>query len=247
MITIKEVRDPWFNLRQNLYKNVEPKVELLGVTAMFETELDLLEFLHGNSFTSLAPDRIPGHVAALSHMSEKTPEGEVKLTKNLLKMTPVPHLGPFEFMQWIFKIQGITKSCVTQFDRHRVGAGFVQMSKRYMDANRTGYVYETLGYLEEAVVVDLLDSSAAHNKASDELYNRFILKGATKEDARKRLPVSMATGTWVHLNTASLRHFFTLRLDSHAEWEIRRMANVMYKSAMQVAPAHFINLIEGVE
>lgn len=253
MITIKEVKDPWFNLRQNLYKNAEPLVELLGITTMFETEQDLFDFIRGQTEESrnvpiITPDRIPGHVASMSHMSEKTPEGEVKLTKNLLKMKPVPHLGPFEFMQWVFKIQGVSKSCLTQFDRHRIGAGFVQMSKRYMDANRTGYVYETLGYLDDIVVVeDLLNASAAHSKASDELYNYFISKGATKEDARKRLPVNMATGTWVHLNTTSLRHFFTLRLDSHAEWEIRRMANLMYTSAQKIAPAHFTNLIEGVE
>ena len=95
MITIKEVKDPWFNLRQNLYKNTEPLVELLGITAMFETEQDLFDFISGQTkeSTIIAPDRIPGHVASMSHMSEKTPEGEVKLTKNLLKMKPVPHLG----------------------------------------------------------------------------------------------------------------------------------------------------------
>lgn len=249
MITIKEVKDPWFNLRQNLYKNTEPLIELLGITTLFETENDLLDFVNGvDGIPIIAPDRIPGHVASMSHMSEKTPEGEVKLTKNLLKMKPVPHLGPFEFMQWVFKIQGVSKSCLTQFDRHRVGAGFVQMSKRYMDANRTGYIYSPLGYLDDkATVIDLLNISAAHNRASDECYNYYLSKGATKEDARKHLPVEMATGTWVHLNTASLRHFFTLRLDSHAEWEIRRMANLMYTSAQRIAPAHFINLIEGVE
>ena len=93
MITIKEVKDPWFNLRQNLYKNTEPLVELLGITTMFETEQDLFDFISGQTEESrnvpiIAPDRIPGRVASMSHMSEKTPEGEVKLTKNLLKMKP---------------------------------------------------------------------------------------------------------------------------------------------------------------
>lgn len=254
MITIKEVKDPWFSLRQNLYKNVEPTVELVGMMCMWEEEKKLRSFLKAMSEVAITtdtplpmmPDRIPGFVASMSHASEKNAEGQAILTKNLLKMKPIPHTGPLEFMVWAWRITGITKSCMTQFDRHRI-AGFVQLSGRYIDRSKTGFVYNNWDYLEEEVAKKALAIEEEHNKFSDWKYENLKALGATKQDARKRLPVAMATGTYVYMNTVAIRNFFSLRLDSHAEWEIRRMGKRMYDTCLDVAPAQFIKLIEGTE
>lgn len=230
---IAEVKDPHKYLRTALFNNCELDVQLIGKTEIRDES--------GAAFSS---DRIPGFVARMSHGSEGTEDADIRLTKNLLKMSPMPHDTPFEFMQWIFKITGVTKSCLTQFDRHRIGAGFVQMSSRYMDKSNSGFVYNTYDYASENDVKDLYAADAAFNSLALEQYNQRRSAGATKQDARKLLPVSMATGTFVYLNSRSIRHFFKLRLDSHAEWEIRRMAKAMWDIVYAIAPAHFSDLVE---
>lgn len=230
---ISEAKDTYKHLRIGLLNNCELDVQLVGKTEIYDE--------HGNAFDS---DRVPGFVARMSHGSEGTEEADIRLTKNLLKMSPMPHDTPFEFMQWIFKITGVTKSCLTQFDRHRIGAGFVQMSSRYMDKSNSGFVYNTYDYLPEDIANEMLLADAAFNAIALEQYNKRKGLGATKQDARKLLPVSMSTGTFVYLNSRSIRHFFKLRLDSHAEWEIRRMAKAMWDIVYSIAPAHFADLIE---
>lgn len=221
-------------MEKELYKQVEPQVELIGRTVMREKCI-----VDNPGSQVVEPDAIPGHTARMSYQSTGTPDKDVKLTKSLLNMKPVAHTGPFENMQWVWRITGISKSCMTQFDRHRIGMGFVQMSGRYMNRNQTGFIYNTYDYLDEDIAKDLLKDESALNETAMNIYNYAITKGATKQDARKSLPVSFATGTIVHMNSQSMRNFFKLRLDSHAEWEIRRMANMMLEKAMKVAPAHF--------
>ena len=247
-IKIKEVKDPWKKLRDDLklFQPIEPLVELLAVPMMGET--DIVEHLLDPSKGPIimSPERIPGYVARMSHQTESSPEGDIKLNRNLLKMSPVPHKGPFEFCFWTFRITGVSKSCLTQFDRARVGIGFVQMSGRYIDRNKTGFIYNIYDYIEEKTVRELLIADSRFYEMSMDIYNDRLTFGVTKQDARKCLPVSFATGTYVHMNSTSLRNLFQLRLDSHAEWEIRRMCRMMWSKCITVAPSHFEDMIEVV-
>ena len=55
----------------------------------------------------------------------------------------------------------------------------------------------------------------------------MIQLGIAKEDARFVLPEAMQTNITVTMNFREIRHFLKLRLDSHAQWEIRELANKM--------------------
>lgn len=236
MFTFQEVKDPYAKFRKGLFKNVEPFVRLIGHT-----------FLTDEAGLEMPADAIPGYTARMSYQSEGTTEDDIRLTKSLLGRTPVAHTGPFENFQWVFKITGISKSCLTQFDRHRIGVGFVQMSGRFMDRNKTGFIYNLYDYIDdENLAASMLRRDSAHYERCMERYNEIRKSGATKQDARKNLPVSMATGTIVNLNTVSIRNFFNLRLDKHAEWEIRRMAKRMFDICNDVAPAHFFDMKEAI-
>lgn len=236
MFTFQAVKDPYAKFRKNLFKNVEPSIELIGHT--------VLSYPDGSR---IPPDAIPGYTARMSYQSKGTPEDDIRLTGSLIGRTPVAHTGPFENFQWVFKITGISKSCLTQFDRHRIGVGFVQMSGRFIDRNKTGFVYNLYDYIEdEDQARDLLRDDSSHFSECIDRYNNARTRGATKQDARKNLPVSMATGTIVNLNTVSIRNFFNLRLDKHAEWEIRRMAKRMFDICNDVAPAHFFDMKEAI-
>jgi len=67
-------------------------------------------------------------------------------------------------------------------------------------------------------------------------YKSLLSLGVTKEQARLALPVNVYV-SWV--STMSLHaalHFCTLRLDSHAQWEIQQYAKYIASACERVAP-----------
>lgn len=239
----------------NLFQTVEPKVELVGRTVMMTGDMYTRGISNDvSTLSTVFPDEIPGYIARMSHASTGDAEANVKLTKKLLQFNPA-HKTPFEFMQWVFKITGISKSCLTQMDRNRVGVGFVQMSGRYMDRSQSGFVYTA--YAEKEWEVDyyahpgggsresvnsakcLLHHDSMHNEICQRQYEFARTNDCTKQDARKNLPLSQATGTYVYWNSSSLRQYFNERLRPAAEWEIRRVSQMMFDIVYAIAPAHF--------
>ena len=63
----------------------------------------------------------------------------------------------------------------------------------------------------------------------------------SNEDARFVLPNACETRIMVTMNVRELRHFFSLRMCSRAQWEIREMANEMFRLCFETAPALFKN------
>jgi thymidylate synthase (FAD) len=59
------------------------------------------------------------------------------------------------------------------------------------------------------------------------------------EDARFVLPNACETRILMTMNVRELRHFFSLRMCSRAQWEIREMARQMHRLCLEVAPALF--------
>jgi len=59
------------------------------------------------------------------------------------------------------------------------------------------------------------------------------------EDARFVLPNATETKIVATANARELMHFFKLRCDEHAQWEIRRMAKAMFEEVKKVAPNIF--------
>jgi thymidylate synthase (FAD) len=61
---------------------------------------------------------------------------------------------------------------------------------------------------------------------------------------RRLMPVGWSTSAYMYVNARSLRHFFGLRLDKSAEWEIRRLAYLLFNDVMAKAPTLFEDLLE---
>ena len=59
------------------------------------------------------------------------------------------------------------------------------------------------------------------------------------EDARYVLPNACATRIMMTANARSLKNFFRLRCCSRAQWEIRELAEQMYRLVYAVAPTLF--------
>jgi len=67
-------------------------------------------------------------------------------------------------------------------------------------------------------------------------YGELIGEGVARELARINLPLSLYTEWYWQIDLHNLFHFLKLRLDSHAQYEIREYAEVLGRCARAVAP-----------
>ena len=72
--------------------------------------------------------------------------------------------------------------------------------------------------------------------AAYESYEKLLKDEVARELARINLPLSLYTQWYWQIDLRNLLHFLNLRLDEHAQYEIRQYAEVMAKMAKAVAP-----------
>lgn len=130
------------------------------------------------------------------------------------------HETPLEFASATFDIKGISRIGQNQLVRHR-HASFCVLSERYVDVSKMEmtYPYEVLRQYDGAI-----DYVAEAKR----LYKGLLELGVKREDARFLLPQGINTNVCVNMNFRALRHFLKLRLDTHAQWEIRQVALEIY-------------------
>lgn len=69
-----------------------------------------------------------------------------------------------------------------------------------------------------------------------ELYQERLRFGVAKEQARKDLPLSTYTRAYWKCDLHNIFNFLRLRMDSHAQLEIRSFANCMFEIVKQICP-----------
>ena len=67
-------------------------------------------------------------------------------------------------------------------------------------------------------------------------YRQLLEQGIARELARVNLPLSLYTQWYWQIDLHNLFRFLSLRMDSHAQYEIRAYANVMFDIARAVCP-----------
>jgi thymidylate synthase (FAD) len=70
-------------------------------------------------------------------------------------------------------------------------------------------------------------------------YKKLREMNVLKEDARFVLPNALESEMVFTANFRELRHIFELRLEAHAQWEIRRVCIEMLRIMQQEAPSVF--------
>lgn len=78
-------------------------------------------------------------------------------------------------------------------------------------------------------------------------YLGMIDKGLAREVARTNLPLSLYTEWYWQIDLHNLFHFIRLRLDPHAQYEIRVYAEALAKCAKAVAPMAFEAFEEHIQ
>lgn len=181
-----------------------------------------------------------------------------KTDRFLEMLADLGHESPIEHVSFSFAIEGVSRSLLAQITRHRI-ASFSVQSQRYVRERGFEYVappeienlpeakalfdrameedqktYETLtAMLADKHLQALLGQGIPEKKARAQAEKMAI------EDARYVLPNACATRIVMTANARSLQNFFRLRCCERAQWEIRALAEEMYKLVYAVAPTLF--------
>ena len=173
------------------------------------------------------------------------------------------HTSPFEQVVMTFHVK-MPIFVARQWVRHRTGR-MNEVSGRYSIMKDEFYVPaedkvspqskdNKQGRATEAFDKETADKIIgqleAGQKEAYENYSELIDSGLAREIARINLPLSLYTEFYWEMDLHNLFHFLKLRLDSHAQYEIRVYAEVILEMCRKVAPMateSFINhMNEGV-
>lgn len=166
------------------------------------------------------------------------------------RLMSLGHESPIEHVTFTFGIEGISRSCSHQLVRHRI-ASYSQKSQRYVNESQFEYVTPEAmkeDPMTEAVYDETMQIIQERYDALREvLIKRYVKDGMDKKDAEKKanedarmvLPNACCTSIIVTMNVRSLFNFFKHRCCNRAQWEIREVADEMYKLCYLVAPNIF--------
>ena len=149
------------------------------------------------------------------------------------------HTTPFEMCKLKLHIR-VPMDCWRQWIRHRT-ASVNEYSTRYSEAiadqqttlpgewrlqtmlNKQG----SEGFIDPATGEALTATEEKFHQAAHELYDSRIEQGVAREQARKDLPLSTYTEAYWSIDLHNLLHFLNLRMDNHAQYEIRQYATLI--------------------
>jgi thymidylate synthase (FAD) len=159
------------------------------------------------------------------------------------------HTSPFEMAELKFHCK-MPIFVARQWVRHRT-ASLNEISGRYSimkdefyipeasqvnlqsKNNKQGRSDETFSPEDTDFILSCLEQEQKEDYTN---YSRRIEKGVARELARVNLPLSLYTEWYWKIDLHNLFHFFGLRMDSHAQIEIREYANTMFDITKKVAP-----------
>jgi len=149
------------------------------------------------------------------------------------------HTTPFEMCMLKLHVR-VPMDCWRQWIRHRT-ASVNEYSTRYSEAisdqqttlpgewrlqaaqNKQG----SEGFLDIGTGSQLSADEQRFHQVARELYQGRIAHGVAREQARKDLPLSTYTEAYWAIDLHNLLHFLQLRMDAHAQYEIRQYATLI--------------------
>ncbi len=155
------------------------------------------------------------------------------------KVMSMGHESVLEHVSFTFLVEGVSRVLLAQLTRHRI-ASFSVQSQRYVSyASGFGYIVPpAIEALGPDAVAEYEAQMAQMQGWYEDWQQRLGAAGEkSNEDARFVLPNACETRVLLTMNARELRHFLALRMCSRAQWEIRAMAEEMFRQAVRVAPA----------
>ncbi len=132
------------------------------------------------------------------------------------------------FKVFLFNVDLSTRA---QMVRHRVS--WQELSRRYVSGTKSPFEF----YVSRKMSKVKLNIAVGENpilipmeniiKTATRFYNEALDSGVKPEEARRILPQAMKTQIWGAFQPSQLDNWFKLRLDKHAQLEIRCVAQAM--------------------
>jgi thymidylate synthase (FAD) len=177
-------------------------------------------------------------------------ERDVTLLKFLIDEE---HFAPLEHITMTFLVH-CPLFVRGQWHRHRT-ASYNEISRRYTEVDMELYTPELYRiqstdnkqasedneYIENNE--DAKNVMRAANEAALNVYNKLLEMGVCREQARSILPQNMMTTFYCTMNLRNCLHFLGLRMDKHAQWEIRQYANAIHDMLVE----HYPNVMEAFD
>ncbi|MGC9070710.1 MAG: FAD-dependent thymidylate synthase [Elusimicrobiales bacterium] len=178
-------------------------------------------------------DRVVTAARVSFDMKSKGEERDKKLIEYLLNHE---HLTPFEHSVFQFHIK-CPIFVARQWMRHRWGS-YNELSARYTELKDEFYIPERFRIQDVKNKQGSIETQELDNpelkkiyeesiENSYQVYKKLLLKGVAREMARMVLPLASYTQFYWTVNARSLLNFLKLRLDEHAQFEIRVYAQAI--------------------
>src|ERR687887_1558397 len=177
-------------------------------------------------YSELAPEEI----------FRKAETGEIEVAKMQRLISSViesGHGSTIEHIVFTFGITGVSRTLSHQLVRHRAGVAFDQQSQRYVKFKGAATMLPTT--IEDADP-DLRRRYEDQADGALSLYGELVGSGIPGEDARFVFPNATRTNLVMTTNLRALIHMSGLRLCTMAQWEIRRLFQLIRHEIFQVSP-----------
>jgi thymidylate synthase (FAD) len=157
----------------------------------------------------------------------------IKMQKLISSVIESGHGSTIEHVVFTFAITGVSRTLSHQLVRHRAGVAFDQQSQRYVKFKGQATMLPTS--IAEADPA-LRERYEAQVEGSLELYGDMLEAGLPGEDARFVFPNAARTNLVMTTNLRALIHMSGLRLCTMAQWEIRRLFQLVRHEVFAVSP-----------
>lgn len=161
------------------------------------------------------------------------------------------HTSTLEHISFTFSVSGMSRACLAQLTRHRVGWSYSVQSQRYVKMNSGGkhggfeYVLPDLEYVDKkqeegrtfATGKGCLAEMVKCMEECQRTYDRLVGWGVKAEDARMVLPQAATCNLTVSCNLRAFLDGYAKRaLNGHAQAEIRTLFEMMADEIVKVEP-----------
>jgi thymidylate synthase (FAD) len=157
----------------------------------------------------------------------------IKMQKLISSVIESGHGSTIEHVVFTFAITGVSRTLSHQLVRHRAGVAFDQQSQRYVKFKGAATM------LPQSIAEgdpDLRTRYEEQVEGALDLYGDMLGAGVPGEDARFVFPNGTRTNLVMTTNLRALIHMSGLRLCTMAQWEIRRLFQLIRHEIFAVSP-----------
>ena len=162
--------------------------------------------------------------------------GEIEVAKMQRLISNViesGHGSTIEHVVFTFGISGVSRTLSHQLVRHRAGVAFDQQSQRYVTFKKAATMLpQTIAEADP----DVRERYEDQIEGAMSLYADLVGAGIPGEDARFVFPNATRTNLVMTTNLRALIHMSGLRLCTMAQWEIRRLFQLIRHEIFSVSP-----------